>query len=128
MSHSDERVRYASSEWQDSRVLKGVRFEVARISLARRAEITRRMRASLSELEFRGGSEDVIERLAASHLEASIDRVYIECGLLAIEGLEIDGERAGAESLVERGPEGLSREIAEAVRRQCRLTEEERKN
>ncbi len=128
MSRLDERVEWASGEWVDSRVMPGVRFGVAKMSLARRAEISRRMRALMTELEFRTAGEGLADRLAATELEARIDRVYIEWGLLEVTGLEIDGVAAAVESLVEKGPEALCREIAGCVRQQCHLSGEERKN
>lgn len=128
MSHSAETVRYESSEWVDSRMEPGVRFAVAKISLARRAEISKRMRGLLSELECRSAGESMTDRLAATEIEARIDRVYVEWGLVSVEGLFIDGEAASVESLVERGPERLCREIAVCVRKQCHLSGEERKN
>lgn len=127
MSRSDE-VMYASSEWLDSRVAPGVRYEVVRVSLLRRLEIARRVRGLLSELEYRSAGSEAEDRLSAAMLQASIDRLYIEWGLLRVEGLAIDGAGADAGSLVERGPEALCHEIAEALRRQCRLSEDERKN
>lgn len=128
MSHSVELVEWASSEWVDSRVAPGVRFAVAKISLARRAEISRRMRGLMSELEFQAAGPGLTDRLAATETEARIDRVYIEWGLLEVTGLEIDGVAATVESLVEKGPEVLCREIAGCVRKHCHLSGEERKN
>lgn len=128
MWRSAETVKWASREWVDSRVVPGVRFAVAKMSLARRAEISRRMRGLLSELECRAAGESVTDRLAATELEARIDRVYVEWGLEQVEGLVIDGVVATAESLVERGPEALCREVAARVRRECHLSGEERKN
>jgi hypothetical protein len=45
-----------------------------------------------------------------------------------ISGLTIDGEPADAANAIARGPEPLCREIVNEVRRECGLTEEERKN
>ena len=61
-------------------------------------------------------------------LDRKVERAYLEWGLEAIYGLEIDGEPADVGSLIDRGPEGLCREIAEQIRRECFLTEEQRKN
>ncbi|WP_321474483.1 hypothetical protein [uncultured Paludibaculum sp.] len=128
MSHSVEQVEWASGEWVDSRVVPGVRFAVAKISLARRAEISRRMRGLMSELEFQSAGTGLTDRLAATEMEARIDRVYIEWGLLEVTGLVIDGATATVESVVERGPEAFCREIAGCVRKQCHVSGEERKN
>ena len=127
MSRSDD-VWYASSEWMDSRVAPGVRYEVVRVSLVRRLEIARRVRELLSELEYRSAGSEAEDRLSAAILQSSIDRLYIAWGLLQVEGLAIDGEPATVSSLLEKGPEALCHEMAEALRRQCRLSEDERKN
>jgi hypothetical protein len=121
-------AQYASSEWRNAESVPGVRYEIAKVSLARRAEITRRVRSLLAELEYHSAGSGVEDRLAAAEAASRVDRVYVEWGLLRVEGLEIDGEPCGVAALVERGPEELCREIAAAIRRQCRLSEEERKN
>ncbi len=121
-------TRYASSEWRESESLPGVRYEIVKVSLARRAEITRRVRTLLAEIEYHSAGGGVEDRLAAAEAASRVDRAYVEWGLLGVEGLEIDGEPCGVAALVERGPEELSREVAAAIRRQCRLSEEERKN
>lgn len=129
MSPSDRpAAQYSSSEWRTAESVPGVRYEIVRVSLARRAEITRRVRALLAEFEHHSGGDGLEDRLAAAEVASRADRVYLEWGLLRVEGLEIDGEPCGVAALVERGPEGLCREIAAAIRGQCRLSEDERKN
>lgn len=128
MSRSGEVVRYRSEEWVESLVVAGVRYLVRRVSLALRAEITRRVRALLAELEYREAGEGLEERLSAALVGAKVDAAYVETGLVKVEGLEIDGQAATLESLLERGPEGLSREIAKTIRERCQMTEAERKN
>ena len=66
--------------------------------------------------------------LAASMASLEIDGLYIEFGLASIEGLEIDGQPATPDLLIARGPEPLCREIVEAVKAECGLSAEERKN
>ena len=68
------------------------------------------------------------EKLEAAVLQGEIDRVYLEWGLEAIEGLEIDGEAATPGSLIERGQLNLSAEILRRIRGECGLSESERKN
>ncbi len=125
---SVETVKYASSEWCESSTMPGVRYEIAKVSLVRRTEITKRVRALLTELEYRKAGAELEDRLGASELESAIDRVYVEWGLLRVSHLEIDGEEAGVAALVQRGPERLCREIAASIRKQCSLSEDERKN
>jgi hypothetical protein len=107
---------------------KGVEFEIARVSLSGRVEITTKVGALLRELEYRNAGDEVQDRLEAARLDAAIDRAYVDWGLRGIRGLSIDGEVATAANLLERGPEALSREIAAAIRRECSLSEAERKN
>jgi hypothetical protein len=94
----------------------------------RRLEIARHVRALLSELEYRSAGKEAEDQLSASMLQSSIDRLYIEWGLLQVEGLTIDGKPATVSSLLEYGPEALCHEIAEALRQQCRMSADERKN
>jgi len=49
-------------------------------------------------------------------------------GLEEIRGLELDGVPATAESLIESGPEELFLEALTAVKAECGLLENERKN
>lgn len=128
MFRSDEPREYWSTEWRMSESYPGVRYQIVKVSLARRAEITRRVRTLLAELEYHGAGERLEDRLAAAEVASRVDQVYIDWGLVRVEGLEIDGEPCGVGALIVKGPEKLSREIAADLRRQCRLSEDERKN
>lgn len=128
MSRSDEPLEYLSTEWVESTVMPGVKYLVRRVSLALRAEITRRVRKLLSELEYREGGDGLEDRLVAAMVAAQVDLTYLDWGLARIEGLEIDGQTATIQTLLERGPEALSREIAKVIRDRCHVTEPERKN
>lgn len=126
--HSVEAVRWESSVWRASARMPGVRFRVRRPSLSARGELTRRVRGLLEELAFQAAGETPSEKLAAVQLQVEADRTYIEWGVLELEGLELDGSPATVASCVERGPELLCREMAEAVREELTLNELERKN
>ena len=128
MSHSDEPLQYSSVDWVESVEMPGVRYLVRRISLALRTEITRRVRNLLAELEYREAGESLEDRLSAALVATEVDVTYLDWGLVRVEGLEIDGQTATLQTLVERGPEGLSREIAKVIRDRCHVTELERKN
>lgn len=128
MSHLDEPMKYKSAEWVESIVMPGVRYLVRRVSLALRAEITRRVKKLLAELEYREGGEGLDDRLSAALVGAQVDLAYLDWGLARVQGLEIDGQAATIPTLLERGPEELSREIAKTIRDRCRVTEPERKN
>jgi len=79
-------------------------------------------------MEYLEAASDVREKLEAAVLASEIDRAYLEWGLVAIEGLEIDGAAATPESLIEAGPVELAAEILARIKAQCVLTEDERKN
>ena len=121
-------MNYESTTVRESTVCPGVRYVVLRPSLKKRAEITARVRRLLAELEYREAGQTMEDRLAAAELESRIDGLYIEWGLVRLENLEIDGEPCTPALLIEKGPEDLAREIAAAIRNECRLSEEERKN
>jgi hypothetical protein len=61
-------------------------------------------------------------------LASEIDRVYLEWGLEAVEGLTVDGETATPALLIDRGPAELAAEILARIRSECGLSEDERKN
>jgi hypothetical protein len=127
-SPSDEAVKWESTVWRASETMPGARFRVRRASLARRAELTRRVRGLVEELACRAAGDGPEEKLAAVELELEADRVYVEWGVLEVSGLEIDGEAASVAAVVEKGPEGLCREMAAAVRAELSLSGNERKN
>jgi hypothetical protein len=117
-----------SFAWFHAETRAGVRFRIARMSLGRRIGLARKIRDAGRKLEFLEASNDVREKLDAAVLQGEVDRAYIEWGLEAIEGLEIDGETATPESLIEKGPAKLAAEILTRIRGECELSEGERKN
>jgi len=121
-------MNYESTATIESRAAPGVRFTVARMSLGRRIELTRRIGELARKAEFLAAGEEMRERAEAATLSAEIDRLYLDWGLVGLEGLEIDGQAATTASLVSAGPEPLCREILAAIKQECGLTEEERKN
>ena len=127
MSPSD-RTRFESFVWMDAETHAGVRYRIGRMSVGRRIELARSIREVGRKLEFLEAGNDVREQLEAAVLQGEIDRVYLAWGLEAIEGLEIDGEAATPESLIERGPANLAAEILGRIRSECGLSERERKN
>ena len=119
---------YSSVVWHSSKTHAGVRFGIARISFGRRLEIAREIRALGQKLEYLEAGGSIAEKAEASIAAAEIDRVYLRCGLVALEGLEIDGTPASVESLFESGPDDLTRELLNAIKAEWGLSEEERKN
>jgi hypothetical protein len=54
--------------------------------------------------------------------------VYLEWGLEEIQGLAIDGESATPAALIEKGPLDLAKEMLVRIKRECGLSEDQRKN
>ncbi len=120
-------VRYSSETWHDSKIFPGVRFSTARISLGGRLALTERLRELFHRYEFlRAG--DFADQTEASYADLLAQRLYLEWGLVHLQGLLIDGEEASVERLVQHGPETLSAEIVQAIREGLELSEHERKN
>jgi hypothetical protein len=125
----EERMNYESKVRIEAKSRPGVWLVLKRMSFGRRLELTRKVRELLARLEFvSAGAGGEIQQAEKALLASEIDREYLRWGLDGIEGLEIDGERATTEALIERGPEELVHEALEAVRREAGLTEDERKN
>jgi hypothetical protein len=125
---SNGALHYDSVVWLDSKAAPGVRFAIHRISFGRRMELSRRVREISRKAEFLEASTQLHEKIEANILAQEIDAMYLQWGLVNIEGLIIDGEPATVAWLLEKGPEDLAREVVGAVKEQCGLTEAERKN
>ncbi len=125
-SRSDK--TWESRVWFDADAVEGVRYEIVRVSFGRRIELARRIREIGRKMEYLEAGGDAREKLEATVLAAEIDRAYLEWGLTAVEGLEIDGATATPETLVDRGPVELAIEILERIKSECGMTEDERKN
>lgn len=119
--------------WDSRKILAsaerpGVEFVIARMTFGRRIELMRQVRDLAARLEYFDAGRDAKNEMEASLLGAEIDRLYIRWGLEEIRGLELDGLPATPDSLIESGPEGLFVEALTAVRAECAMTENERKN
>lgn len=108
--------------------VEGVSFRVARMSFGRRAELLERVRELSNGHEFHAAGESIVDKAQAAAQSMAVDRVYWQWGLLAIEGLTIDGQPATQESTWASGPEELAAEILKAIRGEAWLSEDERKN
>jgi hypothetical protein len=108
--------------------VEGVRYEIMRVSFGRRIELARRIREIGRRMEFLEAGNDAREKLEATVLAAEIDRAYLDWGLAAVEGLQIDGVAATPEALVDHGPVELAMEILSRIKSECGMSEEERKN
>lgn len=111
-----------------SKSMPAVTFAVKRVSFGRRMDLSRRARELSRKAEFLGAGSQLGEKIEAGILTQEIDAMYLAWGLVKIQGLTIDGETATADSLLEKGPEELTREVVDAIKAQCGLSEVERKN
>jgi hypothetical protein len=121
-------MQYESTKTLSSKTTEGVRFTIARMTFGRRIDLMRRVRHLSAQHEFERAGSHVEDKLQASLTAAAIDELYFSWGLISIEGLEIDGRPALPETLTLCGPEKLCHEIIDAIKHECSLTEEERKN
>lgn len=127
-SHSVRAMKYESVLDIESQTCQGVRFTITRMSFGRRIELAKRVREIAHKLEFSRASQAANDVVEAAVVSGEVDRACLGWGLVKIEGLEIDGVAASAATLAEAGPESLCREIIAAIKHECGLTEEERKN
>jgi len=119
---------WSSHKIVESRVAPGVSFVLARMSFGRRMELMKQIRELVRRVEFHEAGQDAKDRMEAAVLSAEIDRLYVLWGVKEVRGLAVDGEPATGQSLLEAGPEDLFREALAAVRGECGLSDEERKN
>jgi len=119
---------YQSHLTSQSQAIPGVSYTILRMSFGRRMELLRLIRELAVKLPYLEASSDLREQVEANLLTQQIDELYLRWGLTALKGLTIDGEAATAGSLIESGPEELTKEIAAAIKAQCGLSEDERKN
>ena len=111
-----------------SKTHPGVEFSITRMTFGRRIELMRRVRDLAARLEYFEAGHDAKNGMEASLLGAEIDRLYVRWGVDGIRGLNLDHAPATVETLIEQGPEDLVVEMIEAVKAECGLSENERKN
>ena len=111
-----------------SKTMPGVVFSINRISFGRRMDLARRVREISQRVEFLDAGNQLKEKIEANLVRQEIEGTYLRWALVQIEGLTIDGAPATAERLLDRGPEELTHEIVAAIKAQCGLSEDERKN
>ncbi len=121
-------MNYESTVKKKSKAIPGVEYTIRKISFMRRLELSQEIRAIAGQLEFSQAGTSFSDQVDASILSLEVDRTYLKWGLVHVDGLNIDGQPAVPESLIDHGPENLCHEISQAIRSECGLTEEERKN
>ena len=128
MSHLHESVNFESTLQLKSVAYPSVTYRICRPSFRRRSALIEQVRELGRSLQFLEASESVTDKIEVFHLHSKIDQLYLEWGLDEIAGIQIDGEEVTVDLLLSRGPESLTREILEQIKRQCTVTESERKN
>jgi hypothetical protein len=126
--HTIDHVVYESHVMRESKCRPGVRFTVHRVSFGRRVDLSRRIRELSQKAQFHEAGDDLRDKIEANLIASEIEATYLRWGLVKVEALSIDGEAATVESLIEKGPEDLAREIIGEIKSQCGLSEAERKN
>ena len=121
-------MTYESTITHAAKCCEGVSYTISRMSFGRRVELTRLVRELGGRMEFREAGSELTDKLEARLLSAEIDRLYLEWGMVAVSGLELDGAPAYPSALIASGPEDLCSEILSAIKTECGLSDEERKN
>ena len=101
-------MHYDSVVSIDSKAAPGVKFAIQRISFGRRMELSRRVREISRKAEFLEAGTELHEKIEANILAQEIDAMYLQWGLVSVEGLIIDGEAADASAVAGKGPGRLS--------------------
>ncbi len=121
-------MNFETSITKQSAVFPEVKYTIRRISFHGRLQLTRMIGELLGRLQFHAAGTSIEDRAAASQVAGEIDRLYLEWGLLSIAGLTIDGGPCEPDAVIERGPEELCAEVVAAIKRECTLSADERKN
>ena len=119
--------RFESLRWVESREMPRVRYAVRQPSLAQRIALTKRLHELTLRHEFLANGNE-LHQLEMALADLLVQKLFVEWGLALIDGLEIDGQPATVDLLIEKGPEQLVAEIAVQIRHECGLTDDERKN
>lgn len=127
-SHSHKCEPYESKLEIVSEVCPGVTFTIRRMSFGRRLELTRQVRELGQKGEFLEAGQDFPDKIEAAILRSEIDGLYLRWSLENIRGLLLDGAEADPEALIAVGPENLFREVVNAIKAECGLSDAERKN
>ncbi|MEZ5353030.1 MAG: hypothetical protein R2762_10375 [Bryobacteraceae bacterium] len=121
-------MEYDSTIEHRAQTYPGVSYRISRMSLGRRIDLGERAREISNRGEFLRASSDGADQVEAALLDRQVEKLYLEWGLLSVDGLFIDGVPATPASVIDHGPEDLTREILTAIRAELGLSEAERKN
>jgi len=98
------------------------------MSLGGRIQLLKAVRDLAARLEYLKAGQGESDQCEASLLERELQRVYIDWGLVKVEGITIDGLPATKQTVIDSGPEPLVKEILAAIEAQITFSEEQRKN
>jgi hypothetical protein len=112
----------------ESAALPGVDVTIRRMTLGRRIELARQVRELAGRLEFHQAGQSMADKIDAAALNAEIDAIYLRWGLVSVIGFNIDGLPATSDTVISGAPEGFAAEIVERIKRECGVSEQERKN
>ena len=121
-------MNYESTRAIASSVSDGVVYRIRRMSFGRRMQFVAAVRELGRKLEFLVAGETLSDKLEAAEVTAAVHRVYLEWGLVSVEGLQIDGNPCDVATFIDSGPEDLCQEALDVIRQECELSEQERKN
>ena len=121
-------ISHASTFQVQSELHPNVVFTLRRITFSRRLELLKRLHPLVARHEHAAAGSSISEQVVTGISTAEIEQMYLDWGLVSITGLEIDGQACTPDTLVAQGPEDLCREVLDHIRRECGLTEDERKN
>jgi len=112
----------------DSAEYHGVTFTIRRMTLRQRIYLLTDLHALYREHDFSKAGTSQADRINAHLSSLRIDEIFLRWGVLAIEGLSVDGKRLCVEDLAEYAPEGLVREILFRIRESIALDPGDEKN
>lgn len=106
----------------------GVTFTIRQMTLRQRINLLKELHDLYRELEFSNAGTSKTDRLNTQLNGLRIDEVFLRWGVLAIDGLIVDGKAVAASEISEAAPEDLVGEILSRIRECIALNSGEEKN
>lgn len=119
---------FQSSKSFESLVCDGVKFTVRRMTLRQRISLLNELHTLYREREFNSAGGSKADEIKAQISNLLIDEVFLRWGVVAIDGLYVDGKPLCVDELAEKAPERLVSEILGRLRECITLTPDEEKN
>lgn len=121
-------IELASSCQYQSVTYPGVTFTIRQMTLGHRIKLLRDLHGLYREVEFSNAGDSKSERLHAQLSSLRVDEVFLRWGVLAVEGMIVDGRPIAVEGLSEFAPLRLVTEILSRIRECIALNLDEEKN